>query len=148
MAVYTSNFGISVVYQCEYSTALTVSSDAFDVQANEWKFKIITLKKLNNFRILLFKFSIFNHFKTVSAFGQNNGVGNLANGFSLNLSTPGERFIMGGQLEVAIEWSARFLGQFSFRIKDCSVQHGEISVSVIKKRALRFIHKQWGDRLF
>ena len=34
-AVYTSNFGISVVYQCEYSTALTVSSDAFDVQANE-----------------------------------------------------------------------------------------------------------------
>ena len=101
-----------------------------------------------SFIILLFKFSIFNHFKTVSAFGQNNGVGNLANGFSLNLSTPGERFIMGGQLEVAIEWSARFLGQFSFRIKDCSVQHGEISVSVIKKRALRFIHKQWGDRLF
>ena len=35
MAVYTANFGISVVYQCEYSTALTVSSDAFDVQANE-----------------------------------------------------------------------------------------------------------------
>ena len=49
---------------------------------------------------------------------------------------------MGGQLEVAIEWSARFLDQFSFRIKDCSVQHGEISVSVIKERALRFIHKQ------
>ena len=69
----------------------------------------------------------------MSAFGQNNGFGNLANGFSLNLSTPGERFIMGGQLEVAIEWNARFLGQFSFRIKDCSVQHGDVSVSVIKE---------------
>jgi len=103
MAVYTSNFGISVVYQCVYSTALTVSSGAFDVQ-------------------------------TVSAFGQNTGVGNLATGFSMNLSSPtGEKFIMGGQLEVGIEWSARFLDQFSFRIKDCSVQHGDTSVAVIKQ---------------
>ena len=147
MAVYTSNFGISVVYQCEYRTALTVSSDSFDVQAKEWKFKIISLKNtLYSCIIYLPKFSIFNNFKTVSAFGQNNGFGNLANGFSLNLSTPGERFIMGGQLEVAIEWNARFLGQFSFRIKDCSVQHGDVSVSVIKEWALRFSHHQWGDR--
>ena len=54
----------------------------------------------------------------------------------MNLSSPtGEKFIMGGQLEVGIEWSARFLDQFSFRIKDCSVQHGDTSVAVIKERA-------------
>ena len=33
MAVYTSNVGIQVLYRCEYETALTVSSEAFDVQA-------------------------------------------------------------------------------------------------------------------
>ena len=40
MAVYTSNFGISIVYQCEYSTAITVSAEGFDVQANGCKFLI------------------------------------------------------------------------------------------------------------
>ena len=33
MAVYTSNVGIQVLYRCEYETALTVSSESFDVQA-------------------------------------------------------------------------------------------------------------------
>ena len=46
---------------------------------------------------------------------------------------------MGGQLEVGIEWSARFLDHLSFRIIDCSVQHGEIYVSVVKDRAFRLI---------
>ena len=49
---------------------------------------------------------------------------------------------MGGQLEVAIEWSAQFLDQFSFRIKECAVQHGDISVSVIKERAFKLIYIQ------
>merc|ERR1711976_403258 len=104
MAVYTSNVGIQVLYRCEYPTNVDVSSQPFDVQ-------------------------------TISAFGQNAGVGNLAGGFSMELSSPtedGSRFIMGGQLEVAVNWGARFLSQFSFRISECSVLHGDTHVDVIK----------------
>ena len=32
MAVYTSNVGIQVLYRCEYSTNVDVSSQPFDVQ--------------------------------------------------------------------------------------------------------------------
>lgn len=56
----------------------------------------------------------------------------------MELSSPtgdGSRFIMGGQLQVAINWSARFLSQFSFRISECSVVHGDTNVDVIKERA-------------
>ena len=42
---------------------------------------------------------------------------------------------MGGQLEVAIKWSAQFLDQLSFIIKDCSVQHGDTYVAVVKEGA-------------
>jgi len=105
MAVYTSNVGIQVLYRCEYETALTVSSESFDVQ-------------------------------TVTAFGENAGIGNLVGGFSMSLSSPtsdGERFIMGGQLEVGISWSASLLSAFSFRIQECTITHGDTSVDVIKQ---------------
>ena len=54
----------------------------------------------------------------------------------MSLSSPtsdGERFIMGGQLEVGISWSASLLSAFSFRIQECTITHGDTSVDVIKQ---------------
>ena len=48
--------------------------------------------------------------QTVSAFGENRAVGNLAPAFEMTLTSAAEnsgRFVMGGQLEVLISWTAR-----------------------------------------
>ena len=79
LSVYTGNVGISVSFRCEYNTKITTSTQSFDVQ-------------------------------TVSAFGENRAVGNLASAFGMTLSSPAEnsgRFVMGGELEVLISWTAR-----------------------------------------
>ena len=43
-----------------------------------------------------------------------------------------ERFIMGSALEVEIGWSARFMSEFSVKVDECTVSHGDLSVAVIK----------------
>ena len=75
--------------------------------------------------------------QTVSSLGQKAGEGSFGGSFSMGLSSVSEqreRFIMGSALQVEIGWSARFLSEFSVKVDECTVSHGDLSIAVIKAR--------------
>jgi len=100
--VYTTPFGVGIMFSCEYSRSVTISSD-FDVN-------------------------------TVTSFGtkESSGIGNLAGGFSMDLSGAENdgRFIMGSEMHVGINWAVT-LPDVSYSITDCTVTHGDISVDIV-----------------
>lgn len=98
---------------------------------------------------------------TVTAFGSKNKFGNFAKSFELITSghSISGRFIMGAEMKVDINWSLRLLDSLrlglymknfawsfetfssyyvhiesleSFRIQNCAVTHGDVSVDIIK----------------
>ena len=76
--------------------------------------------------------------QTVSSFGTNQGIGNLAGSFEMALFSVNEnrdRFIMGSALNVAVTWNARFLDDFTFTLDECLIQHGDVEIAVVKDRA-------------
>ena len=63
--------------------------------------------------------------QTVTAFGTNSGRGNLAAGFGFSLSSMTEddnRFIMGGMLEVSVQWNVDFLGKLYILLASSDLQ--------------------------
>ena len=76
--------------------------------------------------------------QTVSSFGTNQGIGNLAGSFEIalySINDNRDRFIMGSALNVAVTWNARFLDDFTFTLDDCRIAHGDVEIAVVKDRA-------------
>lgn len=106
LSVYTTPFGVGVLFECSYSTSVTVTSSAFKVSH-------------------------------VEAFGANIGVGNLAAGFSMSLTsmsggTDSGRFVMGTDMKVGVEWAVKSLSGLTFYFQDCAVTHGTVNMEIIK----------------
>ena len=106
LSVYTTPFGVGVLFECSYPTSVTVTSSAFEVTHPE-------------------------------AFGANIGVGNLAAGFSMSLtsmsgSTDAGRFVMGTDMKVGVEWAVKSLSDLTFYFQDCAVTHGSVNMEIIK----------------
>jgi hypothetical protein len=75
--------------------------------------------------------------QSVTAFGENQGSGNLAGSFSMNLMSVAEesqRFIMGSEMKVSIGWNARFLDDLSVSVVECTVSHGDVAIAVVKDK--------------
>lgn len=100
--VYTTPFGVGILFSCEYERSVQISSN-FDVN-------------------------------TITAFGtkESSGTGNLAGGFSMDLSGAENdgRFIMGSEMNVAVNWAVS-LPDVSYAITDCAVTHGDVNVAIV-----------------
>ena len=67
--------------------------------------------------------------QSVEGHGTQTAVGNLADGFSLSLNA--DEIIIGQMLQVSVTWSLS-LSDIVFYLRDCAVEQGESSVSVIR----------------
>ena len=67
--------------------------------------------------------------KSVEGHGTQTAVGNLADGFSLSVND--DEIIIGQMLQVSVTWSLS-LSDIVFYLRDCAVEQGESSVSVIQ----------------
>lgn len=105
MSVYNQAVGYGVNFECSYSLMVNLTSADFKVTH-------------------------------IAAFGANIGVGSLASGFTMKLVSPdtmrSDRFVMGTQMHVQIDWAITTLPALTFNFVECSVVHGSVSVNIVK----------------
>ena len=103
-SVVTTPFGASVIFECQYDLTIDVASQDYSVTGAS----------------------------VVDTF---HATGSLAAGFAMSLNNgDATDFILGNNLPVEITWSVTALsGKLSFKIKDCTVEHGATAVMVVKE---------------
>lgn len=104
MEVYTTPFGIGVMYECTYSTMVEVDSKTMEVTTIE-------------------------SFGSNVGFGD---FANSFDMLLLGAGGDEGRFVMGAPLTVNVNWSVKTLPDLTFFFLNCGVEHGEVTANIVK----------------